>query len=176
MDIRNVLTQPAAQKRKHVEMSDSNNSECDVTPSTSLTTEKCFENNLGEWVGRSSHMTASQKMEIFKHCWIPSKYYNFKKDAYGHKIIWRTDWLETYSPWLKYSKKVKSTLCLYCVLFSPINVSGVLGSFIIKSFTRYKHVHEHCKNHLTNQWHQNAIKSAKSFTEKSLLTLDNVGT
>lgn len=79
--------------------------------------------------------------------------------------------METYSPWLKYSKKVKRTLCLYCVLFPPINVSEVLGSFIIKSFTRYKHVHEHCKNHLTNQWHQNAIKSAKSFTEKSLLTL-----
>jgi hypothetical protein len=48
-------------------------------------------------------------------------------------------------------------------LISPINVSGVLGSFIIKTFTRYKHMHEYCKNHTTNQWHQNAVQSAKSF-------------
>jgi hypothetical protein len=72
-------------------MSDSDNSECDgekkaplrrsveVTPSTSLTTEKCFENDLGEWIGRSSHMTATQIMEIFKLCWIPSKNCNFTK-------------------------------------------------------------------------------------------------
>lgn len=27
-------------------------------------------------------------------------------------------------------------------------------------------MHEHCKNHLTNQWHQNANKSAKNITAK----------
>ena len=123
-------------------------------------------NDLGEWVGRSSHMTASQKMEILEHCWTPSKNYNFKEDAHDPKRIFRTDWLEIYSPWLKYSKKLKGALCLYCVLFPPINVSEVLGSFIIKPYTRYKHMHKHCKNHMTNKWHQNAVKSAKNFSEE----------
>lgn len=102
-------------------------------------------------------MTTPQKMEILKNSLTPSKNYNFKEDAHDSKRIFHTDGLETYSPWLKYSKKLKGVLCLYCVLFPPINVSGVLGSFIVKPFTRYKHIHEHCRNHTTNKWHQNAV-------------------
>ena len=41
----------------------------------------CCDNDLGKWVGRSSSMTISQKMEILKRCWSPPESYNFADDA-----------------------------------------------------------------------------------------------
>lgn len=110
-------------------------------------------------------MTTAQKMEILKRCWIPPENYNFAEDATHLKRKFKHSWLQTYAPWLAYSKRLKGALCLYCVLFPPTSVQGVVGSFIIRPFTRYKDMHELCKNHVSNQWHKAAVTSAKSFVE-----------
>ncbi|XP_039307843.1 zinc finger MYM-type protein 1 isoform X1 [Solenopsis invicta] len=64
-----------------------------------------------------------------------------------------------------HSKQLKGALCLYCVLFPSTVTHGVLGLFIIRLFTRYKHIHEYCKNHVSSHWHKVAVIAAKNFTE-----------
>jgi len=49
---------------------------------------------------------------------------------------------------------------------STKKVQGVLGSFIVKPFTRYKDMHESCRNDISNNWHQGAIEAAKSFMDE----------
>ncbi|XP_060858819.1 zinc finger MYM-type protein 1-like [Metopolophium dirhodum] len=107
-------------------------------------------------------------MDILKRCWTPPENYNFSEDAIavGSKRKFNHSWLQAYAPWLAYSKILKGALCLYCVLFPPKKVQGVLGSFIIKPFTRYKDIHENCRNHISNNWHQGATEAAKSFVEE----------
>ncbi|KAG8233746.1 hypothetical protein J437_LFUL003816, partial [Ladona fulva] len=70
-----------------------------------------------------------------------------------------------YAPWLAYSKKLKGALCIYCVLFPPTKVHGVLGSFIVRPSTRYKDMHEFAKSHVLSQWLKSAITAAKCFVE-----------
>ncbi|KAL4119702.1 hypothetical protein QTP88_012490 [Uroleucon formosanum] len=147
---------------------DPNIRNADPSTSKKLTNKESFENDIGKWVGRSNHLTTSQKMDILKRCWMPSENYNFSDDAIavGSKKKFNHSWLQTYAPWLTYSKILKGALCLYCVLFPPKKVQGVLGSFIIKPFTRYKDIHEGCRNHISNNWHQGATEAAKSFMEE----------
>ncbi|XP_060855554.1 zinc finger MYM-type protein 1-like [Metopolophium dirhodum] len=115
---------------------DRNTRNADPSTSKKLTNKERFENDIGQWVGRSNHLTTSQKMDILKRCWTPPENYNFSEDA----------------------------ICLYCVLFPPKKVQGVLG--FIKPFTRYKDIHEGCRNHISNNWHQGATEAAKSFMEE----------
>jgi len=147
---------------------DRNTRNADPSTSKKLTNEERFENDIGQWVGRSNHLTTSQKMDILKRCWTPPENYNFSEDAIavGSKRKFNHSWLQAYAPWLAYSKILKGALCLYCVLFPPKKVQGVLGSFIIKPFTRYKDIHEGCRNHISNNWHQGATEAAKSFMEE----------
>lgn len=140
----------------------------DMASSSSRKVPQCAENenDIGKWVGRSADMTRDKIMDMLKRCWTPPESYDFAGDATDSKRKFKHSWLKDYAPWLAYSKELKGALCLYCVLFPPPNssVQGVLGSFIVKPFTRYKHLHESCRNHATNQWHQGATKSAKSFS------------
>jgi hypothetical protein len=43
--------------------------------------EVVCDNDLGKWVGRTSLMTTSQKLDMLKRCWVPPKNYDFAKDA-----------------------------------------------------------------------------------------------
>ncbi|KAG8239390.1 hypothetical protein J437_LFUL019137, partial [Ladona fulva] len=74
-------------------------------------------------------------------------------------------WLMDYAPWLAYSKKLKGALCIYCVLFPPTKVHGVLGSFIVRPSNRYKDMHEFAKSHASSQWLKSATTAAKCFVE-----------
>lgn len=121
--------------------------------------------DIGQWLNKSSELSTARKSEILKLCWSPSETYNFRSDAHDSKRVFIHSWLKTYAPWLAYSKKLKGALCLYCVLFPPTVVRGVLGSFIVKPFIRYKDMHDACKNHASSQWHKSSTKAAKSFIE-----------
>ncbi|XP_050310850.1 52 kDa repressor of the inhibitor of the protein kinase-like [Anthonomus grandis grandis] len=63
----------------------------------------------------------------------------------------------------------KRTFCKFCTLFPPnlSSVRGVLGSFIIRPFCKFKDVHEYCRKHANTHFHKTALEAAKSF-------LDNV--
>lgn len=121
--------------------------------------------DLGKWLGKSSAMTRPQKLHLLKNVWVPSQSYDFRKDVADTERRFIHDWLTTYTPWLCYSKKLKGALCLFCVLFPPTTVHGVLGAFIVTPFKRYKDVHEDCKNHAKSQWHKQSTKSAKCFVD-----------
>lgn len=121
-------------------------------PSTSTGSSNDFpEFDLGNFLGKST-MSRSKKIDVLKKCWAPPISYDFSQDvADSSKRIFMHSWLETYAPWLCYSKKLKGALCLYCVLFPPLNVQGVLGAFIVTPFVRYKHTHDYCRNHAASQ-------------------------
>ncbi|XP_030762677.1 zinc finger MYM-type protein 1-like [Sitophilus oryzae] len=110
-------------------------------------------------------MTSVQRREVLKNCWSPPACDDFAKDAVQLKRKFKFSWLSEYAPWLAYSKKLKGALCIYCVLFPPTNVQGVLGSFIVRPFTRYKDMHEFAESHTSSQWHKSAATAAKPFDE-----------
>ena len=150
------LPPPAAELPIAVESaSTSSSSQCEI--------ESTCENDLGKWVDRSALMSTSQKLEMLKCPWVPTQSYDFKEYAIELKRKFSHSWLQTYAPWLIYSKQKKGALCLYCVLFPPKNVQGVLGSFIMKPLTRYKDVHEYCRSHACSQWHKGSTEAAHTF-------------
>lgn len=60
--------------------------EIDMPPASTSSTEDisiedCPEYDLGKWVGKSSSLTRSQKMDILKKCWVPQESYDFRKDV-----------------------------------------------------------------------------------------------
>lgn len=124
-----------------------------------------FESDLGEWLGKSALMTSNEKREMLRSCWKPPEGYNFRQDAIDPKRCFINNWLQIYAPWLVYSPKMKGALCLYCVLFPPTIVQGVLGAFIKTPFVRYKQMHEACKNHASSRWHMDSMSVAKDFME-----------
>ncbi|KAG8231401.1 hypothetical protein J437_LFUL011338, partial [Ladona fulva] len=135
-------------------------------PSVSAVQDQTYlDNDVGHWLGRSFSMTSSQKMEVLKNCWSPTPSYDFAKDAVQLKRKFKYSWLVDYAPWLAYSMKVKGALCIYCVLFPPTKVHGVLRSFIFRPFTRSKDMHEFAKSHASSQWHKSATTAAKCFVE-----------
>lgn len=123
--------------------------------------EDISEFDLGVWVNKS--LTTEQKSQILKRCWVPPESYDFNADSSDPKRRFIHSWLQIYKPWLVYSKKLKGALCLYCVLFHQNVVKGVLGVFIVSPFTKYKDMHDTCKNHAISQWHQASMKAAISF-------------
>lgn len=125
--------------------------------------EDCSEFDLGEWMGKT--MTTEQKSQLLKRCWVPPENYDFKADSSDPKRKFIHIWLQTYAPWLAYSKKLKGALCLYCILFQKNVVRGVLGAFVVNTFNKYKDMHDACKKHATSQWHQASVKAAKGFTD-----------
>lgn len=139
--------------------------------STTQTTERQddeidgFKNDLGKYIGKPSELTDEKKMELLTDRWVPPKSYDFSKDSNDSKRRFLHEWLHTYQPWLTYSKELKGALCLFCVLFPPINPQGVIGSFIVTPFQKYKNLHQACKNHAASKWHQTSTMSAKQFKQ-----------
>lgn len=125
----------------------------------------CHEFDIGNWMGKSALMTSTQKREMLTHCWKPPESYNFREEAKDAARPFILKWLQLYSPWLAYTRKGKGALCLYCVLFPPTTVRGILGAFIAAPFNKYKNIHESAKNHSSSQWHKNSITAAKSFMD-----------
>lgn len=128
-------------------------------------TPVCSELDLGNWIGKSSIMSRDQKLDILKRCWVPPQTYDFMKDSAGSSRSFIHKYLDTYAPWLKYTKKLKGALCLYCVLFPPVKVSGITGALMVKPFTRYSDMHDACRNHASNKVHQASTKAAKAFVD-----------
>lgn len=119
--------------------------------------------DLGDWMEKP--MSTEEKYQLLKRYWVPPSSYDFNADSSDPKRRFIHSWLQTYAPWLVYSKKFKGALCLYCVLFHQKVVKGVLGAFIVKPFNKYKDMHSACKSHMTSQWHQASMNAAKNFTD-----------
>lgn len=127
----------------------------------------CHDFDLGNWIGKSAIISSAQKREILRCCWKPPENYNFRQDAIDPGRPFIHNWLQIYENWLAYSKKLKGALCLFCMLFPPTTVKGILGAFIAAPFTRYQKMHESCRNHVSSQCHKNSTKAAKNFTENT---------
>lgn len=136
-----------------------------ASTSSLSSTDDCHVLDIGKWVGKSSSLGRSQKMNILKECWVPPEDYDFREDVAGSNRKFIHNWLKIYEPWLSYSKELKGALCLFCVLFPPSVVQGVLGAFIVTPFTKYKDMHDSCKNHMKSQWHKRSTESAKRFMD-----------
>lgn len=162
---------PNAQSQTESTESDVNISafsfESDVLPSSFSQSENvdCNEFDLGKWIGKSALMTTAQKHEMLKRCWKPAQNYDFHQDAIDPKRPFLHNWLQIYEPWLVYTKKSKGALCLYCVLFPPTTVRGILGTFTATPFTRFQKFHESAKSHSSSQFHKNSTMAAKLFVD-----------
>lgn len=168
-------------KRKCVAISEvenvttpSSSTSMDVGEAVGVTQHPSEQNDVGIWMGKASSMSATEKMEILKRPWVPPITYNFSGDVNDSKRKFLIGWLQTYAPWLVYSKEVKGALCLYCVIFPPNVVQGVLGALIVRPFNKYKNMHEVCKNHIQSQWHRAATMAAKNFIENTPVNLQMV--
>lgn len=127
------------------------------------------ENDLGRYAGqRQTHQLSIVKIkDLLQNPWVPPKGYNFQLDASNLPRKLNYAWLEQYRPWLVYSKTLKGALCKYCVLFPPApgSFKGVLGSFIVKPFIKFKNIHEDCRKHATTNLHLSATAAAKALLE-----------
>lgn len=118
--------------------------------------------DLGLWMNK--RVTTEQKKDLLKRYWVPPETYDFSADSKDPERKFIHSWLETYKPWLVYSKKLKGALCLYCVLFHQNVVQGVLGGFVVHAYTKFKNMHDACKNHAVSSWHQASMKAAIDFS------------
>lgn len=136
-------------------------------PDSLMDEDDCNENDIGRYVGRAHMLSTEKKKELIENCWSPSATYNFAEDAKHLKRKFNYSWLETYSPWLVYSRCQKGAFCKYCTLFppNPNSFRGILGSFTIRPFCKFKDIHEQCKKHIETHFHKEALKAAKSFLE-----------
>nr|CAI5829484.1 unnamed protein product [Callosobruchus analis] len=127
----------------------------------------CHENDLGRYVGLATQLSTEKKRELLQNPWIPPRNYDFESDASHLKRKFNHAWLDQYSPWLVYSKRLKGALCKYCVLFPPpiSTVRGILGSFMVRPYLKFKNMHEDCRKHATTNLHQTATNAAKNFLE-----------
>ncbi|KAG5861160.1 hypothetical protein JTB14_036501 [Gonioctena quinquepunctata] len=137
---------------------------CIVNPKITMN-DGWHENDIGCYIGLASQLTVEKKKELLQNSWVPPRNYDFETDARHLRRKFNHAWLDRYAPWLVYSKRLKGALCKHCVLFPPITVRGVLGSFMIRPFTKFKNVHEDCQKHVTTNVHLNAIAAAKAFLE-----------
>lgn len=121
--------------------------------------------DVGRYVGRSSVLSVKEKLEFLNETWTPPRNYDFAADATHLKRKFNHEWLDIYSPWLVYSKRLKGAFCKFCVIFPPRqgSVRGTLGALMIRPFTRYKDIHAVCKEHTNNHWHKAASESARMF-------------
>lgn len=108
-----------------------------------------------------------RKKELFQNPWVPSKDYDFITDASHLQRKFNHSWLDQYKPWLVYSKRLKGALCKHCILFPPSTgtIRGVLGSFMIRPFTKFMNMHEDCAKHVTTNFHKTSSAAAKAFLE-----------
>lgn len=74
-------------------------------------------------------------------------------------------WLDQYTPWLVYSSRLKGAFGMHCVLFPPVTVKGVLGSFMVRPYIKFKDIHEDCRKHVGSHYHKTSTAAAKEFLE-----------
>ncbi|CAI6374671.1 unnamed protein product [Macrosiphum euphorbiae] len=60
-----------------------------------------------------------------------------QNDRIAQKRNFKIEWLKQYR-WLVYSRHLKGGLCKHCVVFRPVVKRGLLGTFIVSEFTKYK--------------------------------------
>lgn len=68
------------------------------------------ENDIGNFI------PDDKKFELLSNPWMPSKYYNFKKDINDSKRPFLFKWFAQF-PWLVYLKVLRGALCLHLFFF-----------------------------------------------------------
>ncbi|CAG9822111.1 unnamed protein product [Phaedon cochleariae] len=121
--------------------------------------------DLGQYIMSSANISDGMRYKFLEHPFKPGSDYNFKNDAVMETRYFKYDWLAEYN-WLVYSKKLKGVLCKNCVVFRPVLRRGVMGSFIIKEFTKYKDCHAQAKAHMGSEWHRDSSIRAKEFLDR----------
>ena len=140
----------------------------EAKPSTTIEQlTNCHENDIGRFVGKAESLTPEKRKDLLTKPWIPNANYKFENDATNLKRKFNYHWLKQYSPWLVYSSYLKGALCLTCVMFPPApgTVKGVLGSFIIAAYTKFKNMHEDCRKHSESHYHKGSTLKAKTLLE-----------
>ena len=141
-----------------------------TTSDVSRATERLVESNLELDVGcylddsELKKLTDELKYKLITKPFTPDEKYDYKMDVEkaNKKRRFCHNWLVKY-PWLVYSPRAKGPLCKYCVVFrQPIN-RGTQGSFINKTYTKYRKFHDAAKGHAQSAWHKNAVKDAHNF-------------
>ncbi|XP_060133298.1 52 kDa repressor of the inhibitor of the protein kinase-like [Zootoca vivipara] len=144
---------------------------CAPVPATSTAIEEngggYHENDIGRYLDQTLKLSTEKKKELLSNPWIPPQKYDFGSDASHLKRKFNRHWLDQYTPWLVYSSLLKGALCNYCVLFPPAigTIKGILGSFIVRPYTRFKNIHEDCKKHASSHHHKMSTAAAKAFLE-----------
>lgn len=123
------------------------------------------EHDLGEFLDKAklAGIPDNLKLRLLTNSWSPNATYDFKKDVTPGKRTFRYQWLADYAPWLAYSATLKGALCRFCVTFPPNVHRGTQGSFIVRTFSNYKKMHEACRDHGKSQWHQEAMAASQNF-------------
>jgi hypothetical protein len=139
-------------------------------PGTSKTIEEYdgyHENDIGRYVGHALKLPSEKKKDLLTNPWVPPSNYDFGSDASHLKRKFNHRWLDQYTPWLVYSSRLKGALCMYCVLFPPsiATVKGVLGSFMVRSYVKFKDIHDDCRKHVSSHYHKTSTAAAKAFLE-----------
>lgn len=127
------------------------------------------ENDIGRYVSCANNLPSEKKKELLTNPWVPSSNYDFASDAIHLKRKFNHRWLDQYTPWLVYSSRLKGALCLYCILFPPriATVKGVLGSFMVRPYMKFKDIHEDCRKHVGSHYHKSSTAAAKAFLENA---------
>ncbi|KAF0744067.1 zinc finger MYM-type protein 1-like, partial [Aphis craccivora] len=79
---------------------------------------------------------------------------------------WYDEWKEIHLGPLDGNGVFQGGLCKHCVIFRPVVKRGLLGSFIVKEFTKYNDFHFHAKKHMQSDWHKQSVFQSTHFIEK----------
>ena len=120
-------------------------------------------NDIGNFVSNKETLTDERRRELLDNPFVPGDDYDFKADAFDKTRCFKLSYLEKYSPWMVYSALLKGAICLFCVLFPQPVRRGVQGSFIVKAFTKYKHIGVDAENHVKSEWHKGSVLAASNF-------------
>ncbi|XP_016658128.1 uncharacterized protein LOC107883140 [Acyrthosiphon pisum] len=123
------------------------------------------------------------KHELLTNIWTPEIKYSFKEDSTSVARCFRHEWLNTYSPWLSYSQKMKGPFCVFCVLFHSSSGHGNSYKqiqFVKKPCIKYKDFHKKTCEHKVSKTHlqctENAVDFIKVFSNKVTTVFDKINT
>ncbi|XP_039957999.1 uncharacterized protein LOC120773076 [Bactrocera tryoni] len=162
MDIRTFFNNTTSKLKRRLSLNDSSSSE--ESHAADMTADDCHANDIGKWVALVGTMSEEQKKELLVSCWKPDQNYSFSADAAHLKRKYNWSWLDLYKPWLVCSRRLKGAFCLYCVLFKPLNKPGVISSFVVRPFTKFKNA--------SSSLHKEATQSAMSFLNLQCVLYD----
>lgn len=118
--------------------------------------------DIGLYVKTAERLSRDQKYDLLTNTYVPPNDYNYKNDSKGSRCF-RHPWISQYSPWLAYSSHLKGALCKYCVIFPQQVHRGLMGSFIVTPFVKFKDFNESARNHAASSWHKGALEDANNF-------------